>query len=247
MLRNKTLQALYGKSERTEVGLEALEEKRVTKHFDRDLQRLFDQISDLGQLVVESNHKAVIMVQNFDQVLADEILEAEKRIDAMEVDIEEECLKLLALHQPAGSALRYLITVLKVNNDLERMGDQVVNIAERVKFIADKPRVVVDLDFRKMSEISSSMVSKVLDALVEENVQEAREVLAMDDDLDALHALSFRLLIDVMQKNPEMVLPAVSYLTISNNLERIGDLATNIAEDIIFMQEGEVVRHQAPD
>ena len=217
----------------------------MTKHFDRDLQRLFDRISELGQLVVDSSQKAVIMVQNFDQVLADEILENEQRIDRMEVEIEEECLKALAFHQPVASELRSLVTVLKVNNDLERMGDQVVNIAERVKFMADKPRVVVDLDFRKMSEISCNMVIQVLDALIEEDVQEAREVLAMDDDLDALHALSYRLLLDVMQKNPEMVVPAVSYLTISSNLERIGDLATNIAEDIIFMQEGEVVRHKA--
>ena len=164
-------------------------------------------------------------------------------MNVVEVDIEEECLKIMALHQPVASDLRYVITILKVNNDLERMGDQVVNIAERVKFIADKPRVVVDVDFRKMSEISSRMVRMVLDALVREDAMKAREVLAMDDDLDALHARSFSVLQEVMARKPEMIAPGVSYLTISSNLERIGDLATNIAEDIIFMEEGEVVRH----
>lgn len=215
----------------------------MTKHFDRDLRRLGQQISELGQLVVEASDKAIVMLQNFDLVLADEILATEQRINDMEVDIEEECLKIMALHQPVASDLRYVITILKVNNDLERMGDQVVNIAERVKFIADKPRVVVDVDFRKMSEISSRMVRMVLDALVREDAMKAREVLAMDDDLDALHARSFSVLQEVMARKPEMIAPGVSYLTISSNLERIGDLATNIAEDIIFMEEGEVVRH----
>ncbi|MDA0977150.1 MAG: phosphate signaling complex protein PhoU [Proteobacteria bacterium] len=215
----------------------------MTKHFDRDLRRLGQQISELGQLVVEASDKAIVMLQNFDLVLAEEILATERRINDMEVDIEEECLKIMALHQPVASDLRYVITILKVNNDLERMGDQVVNIAERVKFIADKPRVVVDVDFRKMSEISSRMVRMVLDALVREDAMKAREVLAMDDDLDALHARSFSVLQEVMARKPEMIAPGVSYLTISSNLERIGDLATNIAEDIIFMEEGEVVRH----
>lgn len=216
----------------------------MTKHFDRDLARLSDKISELGTLVVAASDKSIVMLQNFDLVLADEILEAERQINEMEVEIEEECLKVLALHQPVAADLRYLIAVLKVNNDLERMGDQVVNIAERVKHIADKERVVVDLDFRKMGEISSEMVRKSLHALVHQNVEEAREVLAMDDDLDAMHALSFTRLQAVMAEHPEMIVPAVSYITISANLERIGDLATNIAEDIIFMEEGEVIRHQ---
>jgi len=216
----------------------------MTKHFDRDLTRLSDKIFVLGNLVIDASDKSIAMLQNFDLVLADEILDAERQINKMEVEIEEECLKVLALHQPVATDLRFLITVLKVNNDLERMGDQVVNIAERVKFIADKERVVVDLDFRKMGQISSNMVHKALHALLQQDVETAREVLAMDDDLDALHALSFTLLEKVMEEHPEWIVPAVSYITISSNLERIGDLATNIAEDIIFMEEGEVIRHK---
>ncbi len=216
----------------------------MTKHFDRDLTRVFEKISDLGKLVIDANDKSIAMLENFDLVLADEIFDAERQINEMEVEIEEECLKVLALHQPVAADLRFLITVLKVNNDLERMGDHVVNIAERVKFIAAKERVVVDLDFRNMSQISSSMVRKVLHALFHQDVEGARKVFAMDDELDALHARSFMILLGVMKEHPEWITPAVSYTTISSNLERIGDLATNIAEDIIFMVEGEVIRHQ---
>ncbi|MBT4162679.1 MAG: phosphate signaling complex protein PhoU [Gammaproteobacteria bacterium] len=216
----------------------------MSKHLEKDLVRLSDRISELGSLVVDSTVKCMVMLQNFDQMIADEILRTEDHINKTEVDIEEECLKVLALHQPVAGDLRFLIVVLKVNNDLERMGDQVVNIAERIKFLADKERVVADLDFTSMGEISSKMVNQAVSSLVRRDSASAREVLAMDDELDALHARSYRVLQEAMKQNPEIVTSAVSYLTISANLERLGDLATNIAEDIIFMEEGEVIRHQ---
>lgn len=216
----------------------------MSKHLERDLTRLGDQISELGSLIVEATSKSIVMLQNFDLLIADEILKTEERINSMEVEIEEECLKVLALHQPVAGDLRYLIVVLKVNNDLERMGDQVVNIAERIKVLADLERMVADLDFVQMGEISSRMVSKSLSALVRRDAVAAREILAMDDELDALHAKSFRVLQDVMKENPGMITQAVSHMTISSNLERLGDLATNVAEDIIFMEEGDVIRHR---
>ena len=216
----------------------------MTKHLERDLNQLSNQISDLGALVSESTSKCMVMLQTFDRGIAKEIVEAEAEVNTTEVDIEEECLKVLALHQPVAGDLRFLIVVLKVNNDLERMGDQVVNIAERVSFLADKERVVADLDFVAMGDIASRMVSQSVKALVKRDSLMAREVLAMDDDLDAMHARTYRVIQDVMAGNPDIVIPAVSYLTISSNLERLGDLATNIAEEIIFMEEGEVIRHR---
>lgn len=215
----------------------------MSKHLERDLSHLSDRISSLGNMVIESATKVITMLQNFDLVLADEILLAEKRINEIEVEIEEECLKVMALHQPVAIDLRFLIVVLKVNNDLERMADQLVNIAERVKFIFDKKRVVADLDFNRMGEISSTMVKLSVRALVEQDAGLAKEVLAMDDELDELHARSYQTLQKVMSEDPDIIGPAVSYLTISNNLERLGDLATNVAEEIIFMIEGEVIRH----
>jgi len=216
----------------------------MTKHFERDLTRLNEKISDLGTLVVESSAKSTVMLQNFDLSIADEILDSEERVNEMEVEIENECLKLMALHQPVAADLRFLIVVLKVNNDLERMGDQVVNIAERVRFLKDQPRVVSDIDLVKMGEIGSRMARLAITALTMRDPDIARDVLAMDDELDALHARSFQVLQNAMEKNAEMIAPAISYMTISSNLERLGDLATNIAEEIIFMQEGEVIRHQ---
>ena len=216
----------------------------MTKHLERDLNQLSNQISDLGALVSESTSKCMVMLQTFDRGIAKEIVETEAEVNTTEVEIEEECLKVLALHQPVAGDLRFLIVVLKVNNDLERMGDQVVNIAERVSFLADKERVVADLDFVAMGDIASRMVSQSVKALVKRDSSMAREVLAMDDDLDAMHARTYRVIQDVMAGNPDIVIPAVSYLTISSNLERLGDLATNIAEEIIFMEEGEVIRHR---
>ena len=216
----------------------------MTKHLERDLNQLSNQISDLGALVSESTSKCMVMLQTFDRGIAKEIVETEARVNTTEVEIEEECLKVLALHQPVAGDLRFLIVVLKVNNDLERMGDQVVNIAERVSFLADKERVVADLDFVAMGDIASRMVNQSVKALVKRDSLMAREVLAMDDDLDAMHARTYRVIQDVMAGNPYIVIPAVSYLTISSNLERLGDLATNIAEEIIFMEEGEVIRHR---
>lgn len=216
----------------------------MTKHFDKDLVKLNEKIADLGSLVVDSAAKSTVMLQNFDLGIADEILASEVTVNDMEVEIENECLKLLALHSPVAADLRFLIVVLKVNNDLERMGDQVVNIAERVRFLKDQPRVVSDIDLVKMGEIGSRMARLSITALTMRDPDIARDVLSMDDELDALHARSFEVLQEAMIKNTEMITPAISYMTISSNLERLGDLATNIAEEIIFMQEGEVVRHQ---
>jgi|TARA_B110000305_G_scaffold227093_1_gene275395 phosphate transport system protein len=216
----------------------------MTKHFDKDLIKLNEKISKLGSLIVESSAKSIVMLQNFDLSIAAEILASEVAVNEMEVEIENECLKVLALHQPVAADLRFLIVVLKVNNDLERMGDQFVNIAERVRFLKDQPRVVSDIDLVKMGEVGSRMVGLSMTALTMRDPEIAREVLQMDDELDALHSRSFQVLQDAMRKNKEMITPAISYMTISSNLERLGDLATNIAEEIIFMQEGEVVRHQ---
>ena len=216
----------------------------MTKHLERDMGHLGNKLSELGTLVVSVIDKSVVMIQTFDPTLADEIIEAGKHINHMEVEIEEDCLKVLALHQPVAIDLRFLIVTLKVNNDLERMGDQAENIAERVNDLIDKERVTADLDFKKMGDICSTMVRQAVAALRQQDTEGARQVMAMDDDLDALHARTFEVLERVMVKRPQIIASAMSCLTISSNLERIGDLATNIAEEIVFMQEGEVVRHQ---
>ncbi len=218
----------------------------MSKHLERDLDKLRRQIVTLGSLVENVTRTVIESMGNFTSSNLDEIFEAEMRINEMEVEIEEDCLKTLALHQPVAIDLRFVIVVLKVNNDLERMGDQLVNIAERLEFLKDKDRLTIDLQFDKMGNICNNMLHSALDALVRQDARLARKVLDMDDELDAYHAWTYKALQQEMVNNSAIVMTAVSYLTISSNLERVGDLATNIAEEIIFMEEGEVVRHLEP-
>ena len=215
------------------------------KHLDKDLLRLENRISELGRLVIDSTNGCIQCIETFDKTLTAEILASEDLINEMEVDIEEDCLKILALHQPVAFDLRFIIVVLKVNNDLERMGDQALNIVERINFLSDLDRLALDLDFNTMGSICRNMVEKSLEALKLRDLNRAQEVVNMDDEVDALHARNYRVLQQAMENDPKIITPAISYLTISNNLERLADLATNIAEEIIFMEGGQVIRHQA--
>lgn len=215
----------------------------MSKHLQRDLERLRKNILMLGTLVEEATDKSIKAISRSDQKILDELFKGEERINQMEVDIEEECLKLLALHQPVATDLRFIVAVLKVNNDLERMGDQAINIADRVRHLMDKPPLSAPVDFAAMGEVARRMVHLSLEALVEQDVDLARQVGEMDDELDDMHAQTYQIVQDAMAKDPEIISTAVSYITISSNLERIGDLSTNIAEETVFMEEGEVVRH----
>ena len=217
------------------------------KHLDKDLLRLENRIAELGGLIIESTNRCIRCIETFDKTLTAEIVDNESIINEMEVDIEEDCLKILALHQPVAFDLRFIIVALKVNNDLERMGDQALNIAERINFLSDLDRLVLDLDFNTMGAICRNMVEKSLEALKQRDVEQAQEVVDMDDEVDALHSRNYRVLQKAMEADPKIVTTAISYLTISNNIERLADLATNIAEEIIFMEGGQVVRHQASE
>ncbi|MEX0942938.1 MAG: phosphate signaling complex protein PhoU [Pseudomonadales bacterium] len=215
----------------------------MTKHLQRDIERLRKHILMLGSLVEEAVDNSTRAIAEFDTRLINEVVEKEDQINQMEVDIEEECLKVLALNQPVAIDLRFIIVVLKVNNDLERMGDQAVNIVDRIRHLIGKKPLEADVDFAEMGRIARDMVEQSLKALVRQDVAIARRVMEMDHELDKLHAACYREIQHVMAQDPEIIPTAVSYLTISSNLERIGDLSTNIAEEVIFMEEGEVVRH----
>ena len=196
------------------------------KHLDKDLLRLENRIAELGGLIIESTNRCIRCIETFDKTLTAEIVDNESVINEMEVDIEEDCLKILALHQPVAFDLRFIIVVLKVNNDLERMGDQALNIAERINFLSDLDRLVLDLDFNTMGAICRNMVEKSLEALKHRDVERAQEVVDMDDEVDALHSRNYRVLQKAMEADPKIVTTAISYLTISNNIERLADLAT---------------------
>ena len=216
----------------------------MSKHLEKDVNQVRNRILDLGEMVADSIETASAMIQNYDLVLVNQVYEVEHLIDTIEVEIEEECLKVLALHQPVSENLRFLIVVLKVNNDLVRMGDQLKNIAERIEYISDKDRVVADLNLHSMAELCSKMVKESIVALTQQDAKRARTVLKLDDELDIMHAATYKTLTKVMLEKSESIRAALSLLTVSSNLERIGDLATNIAEEIISMEEGEIVRHK---
>jgi len=216
----------------------------MTVHLQRDLDSVKKDIVHLGSLVQNSTQSVVEFLGTKSEQQLQDVLEYEDRINELEVDIEEHCLKVLALHQPVAIDLRFIIVIMKVNNDLERMGDQAVNISHRVKSLMDGPELPISLPIDEMTNAVQKMVSLSLDALVSQDPAIARKVVDMDDIVDDLNAQTYDLIRETIQANPSLVNSAMSMATISSNLERIGDLCTNIAEEVIFMVEGQVIRHQ---
>jgi len=215
----------------------------MPKHFHRELEKLKKRILTLGAMVEERVYMATKAIENNNSDLADKIITSDYEIDEMEVDIEEECLKILALYQPVAVDLRFITAVIKINNDLERIADEAVNIARGVKYIAKGEKLHFDFDFYLMAEKTEAMVKKSLDALVNLDVDLAFKVCLLDDEVDQFNGEAHRKVKDVIKDNPEYVEYFINLLLISRHLERIADHATNIAEEVIYLIEGEIVRH----
>ena len=215
----------------------------MTKHFHRELEKLKKRILTLGAMVEERVYMAIKAIENNDSGLADKIIKSDYEIDEMEVDVEEECLKILALYQPVAVDLRFITAVIKINNDLERIADEAVNIARGVKYIAKGEKPHFDFDFYLMAEKTEAMLKKSLDALVNLDVDLAFKVCLLDDEVDKFNREAHRMVKDVIKDNPEHVEYFINLLLISRHLERIADHATNIAEEVIYLIEGEIVRH----
>jgi phosphate transport system protein len=213
------------------------------KHLERDLEKLSREILAMGKLVEDSTARAMEALLLRDAALAERVIAGDRNIDVKEIEVEEECLKVLALHQPVAADLRFIVAVLKVNNDLERMGDLALNIAERAQALSGGPAPDPPPELRPMMEKVQSMVVRCLDALVSLDVEVARSVLVDDQIVDDMHRRMFQALQDRMAKTPERIPQYVQYLSVSRYLERIADQSTNVAEDIIFTAQGEVVRH----
>ncbi|MCE5314948.1 MAG: phosphate signaling complex protein PhoU [Armatimonadota bacterium] len=216
----------------------------MTTHLQREIEKLKKKTLFMGAEVEDSLRKAVDSLIMRNKALAEQVIASDEDMDQLEVEIEEECLKILALHQPVAIDLRYVIAVLKINNDLERIGDLGVNIAERAGYLASHAPIDLPLDFRGMAELAQLMVKRSLDALVNTDTNLARQVRASDDEVDAMNRHMYTLLEDYIRDNPSRVTEAMHLLSASRHLERIADQATNIAEDVIYMVEGEIVRHQ---
>ena len=210
----------------------------MAQHLQRDVETLKKALMDISVMVEDAINKAILALVDRRTELARDVMHGDNEIDQKEVMIEEECLKILALHQPVAAHLRFIIVVLKVSNDLERMGDLAVNITERAAYLSTHPPLQVELDFPLMAEKVRMMVRESLTSLINRDTELAREVLAKDDDIDDLNRDMFVSLQDLMRSDTNTVELAVHSLSDSRHLERIADLATNIAEDVVFMVEG---------
>ena len=216
----------------------------MSKYLQDELTKLKKRFYEYCAIVEEDVRNAVRSVYENDKRLAMQVIDKDNEIDKMEIEIEEECLKLLALYQPVAIDLRLIISMLKINSDLERIGDLAVSIAERSLRINELDQKHPQFDFTIMCEKSLLMVKNSIDSLIDFDEQKAKAVMEADEEIDALHKNVFQTVGDALKDKPNSFELLSQYLTISRALERIGDHATNIAEDVVYMINGTIVRHQ---
>jgi phosphate transport system protein len=209
----------------------------------RELDTLERHILALGSLVEEALNKAIIALVDRRAELAKEVEAGDDLIDQREVEFDEECLKILALHQPVAHDLRFVIAVMKVNNDLERVGDRAVSIAERAAYLAGQEPLAADMNIPLMADKVREMVRGSLNSLVELDPNMARDVIRDDDAVDSLRDEMRDALLHLMRKDPSALDRSMQSLEVVRHLERVGDLAVHIAEEVIFLVEGKLIRH----
>ena len=214
-------------------------------HFETELQALRNQLLTMGGLVEERVHRAVHALVHRREEEAQRIIATDKEINDLQMDIDSRCLKLLATQTPLAVDLRLITSAMKINADLERIGDQAVNIAESVLVLIPQPPLKPLIDIPRMAEVAEKMIRDALDAFVKKDAELARDVLRRDDEVDELKDQVFRELLTYMMADPGTIQRALALILISRNLERIADHATNIAEDVIFITEAKDVRHHA--
>lgn len=216
----------------------------MAKHLEKELERLKKLIYSLSARVDESVDLAVKSFQENDTELAQKVIDNDTVIDDLEVEVEEECLKALALYQPVAIDLRFIIAVMKMNNDFERIGDLAADIAKNGIAIHEASKPKIPLDLHQMSYLVKAIVRKSLDALINIDPYLAREVIKDDDEINTMKADMKDEIVAALQREPEHAEALITLLAVTHRLERIGDHATNIAEDVIYMAEAEIVRHQ---
>ncbi|MGZ8435177.1 MAG: phosphate signaling complex protein PhoU [Candidatus Binatia bacterium] len=217
--------------------------EHTDKRYEEELTKLREEILYMGGLVEDQIQKAVKSLVDRDSDLCNIIIERDHEVNRLDVNIDEQCIKLLALHQPAGRDLRFITTGLKITTDLERIGDMAVNICERALELNQEPQLKPYIDIPRMARISQRMIHESLDAFVREDTELALKVCKDDDDVDQLNAQIFRETLTFMLENAQTISRATKISSISKYLERIADHATNIAEMVIFMVKGKSIRH----
>jgi phosphate transport system protein len=215
------------------------------RHFVEELEQLKSKLLEESAMVESAIYRSITAVVQKDESLAREVLRNEARVNQIEIEIDDFAVSLLALQQPMAADLRFIIASIKINNDLERMGDLAVSIAERALSLLNEPIVKPMIDIPHIAALVQSMVRKSLDSFVTRDADLARSVLASDDAVDDLRNASFHELISFMEQDPGNIRQAIDLLSVVRNLERIADHATNIAEDVLFLAKGIDVRHHA--
>ena len=215
------------------------------RHFLEELEDLQKKLLEMGGVVEFAIRQSVHALVDRDEAAAQDVLRSEARINQMEIEIDDFAVRLLARHQPMAKDLRFLTAAIKINNDLERMGDLAVNIVERALSLIRQPPVKPLIDIPQMSKLVDSMVRNCLDAFVKRDGQMARGVLLSDDAVDDLRDVIYEELVGFMKRDPSTISRSLDLIFVARNLERIADHATNIAEDVLFLAQGIDVRHHA--
>jgi phosphate transport system protein len=218
----------------------------MAKHLQRDLNNLQRDLLAFAGLVEDAVSKAIRALQQRDVEMAREVINGDTQIDLEENQLGEECLKLLALHQPVAIDLRRITAAMMITTDLERMGDLAEEIAERAIVLAGHPLLPIPSRLQRMTDLVNVMVRQSLDAFVNLNREQAERVLRMDDDVDHYNIEIIQEVVQAMKSSPDLIEPGLSLFSATRHLERISDHATNIAEDVIYLIEGEIVRHRLP-
>ena len=219
----------------------------MERHFERDLEELKERLLWMGSLAERAVHQAAHAVLEAEEHLALAVLREENVINELQIEIDDRVVQLLALQQLMAADLRFVLAIARINNDLERIGDQAVNIAQSAQRILRHPRVKPYVDLPRMAELAEKMMRDSLDSLVRRDVELARSVLSRDDQVDQLRDQIFRELLTYMMGDSSVVYPSFELILVAKNLERVADHATNIAEDVIYMVAGSDVRHSTVD
>lgn len=215
----------------------------MTSLLHKELGQLEKQLLALTAIVEENVQLSFRALTKRDVALAEKLIASDEEVNRKEVELEEECLKILALHQPVANDLRMIVAILKINSNLERIADQAVNISERTVDLTKFAPVDCPLNLEDMAQKVIVMLGQAIEALINADLELAQDVLELDDEVDTLHGHNYGLFKDYIRKAPETIDTVLSYLTVSRHLERVADLATNIAEDVIYLNEGTIVRH----
>jgi len=213
----------------------------------KELEQLKEMLITMASLVEAAIRTSVESLVERESGLAQQTIENDRKVNSYDVKIDEECIRLLALKQPMGKDLRFITTAMKITTDLERIGDNAVNIAERALELNQEPLLKPYIDIPRMSRIAQGMVRDTIDAFVKEDVLLAKDVIMRDDSVDDLNEVVWKELMLIMTKDPSTVSRAVKITYVSKYLERIADHATNIAETVVYMVEGKIIRHMMPD